>query len=168
MSSQGSETIQSVLLIQIYAAADYYTTNRTLMEQVPPVFVDIILDPYVVNIFPESLIPTGCYLIIVSIISWYLAKLIAKWLQMVARTDSSKKDEWARELHGVKFTSTQSRRRAAPFCLSTEHWRMDCNLCWIQRSPMKSTDIRTRLPVLVPASPCSWLEKVLPELGTLQ
>jgi hypothetical protein len=93
MSSQGSETIQSVLLIQIYAAADYYTTNRTLMAQVPPVFVDIILDPYVVNIFPESLIPTGCYLIIVFIISWYLAKLIAKWLQMVARTDSSKKDE---------------------------------------------------------------------------
>jgi len=79
-------------LLQILAAADYYTTNRTLMEHVPPVFVDIILDPYLLNVLPQSLVPTGVYLIVVAISSWYLAKFIARWLHMVARIDEQKKD----------------------------------------------------------------------------
>lgn len=62
------------------------------MERVPPVFVDIILDPYLLNVLPRSLVPTGVYLIVVAISSWYLAKFIARWLQMVARTDEQKKD----------------------------------------------------------------------------
>jgi hypothetical protein len=84
--------LQSVLLLQILAAADYYTTNRILMEHVPPVFVDIILDPYLLNVLPQSLVPTGVYLIVVAISSWYLAKFIARWLYMVAKTDEQKKD----------------------------------------------------------------------------
>jgi hypothetical protein len=84
--------LQSVLLLQILAAADYYTTNRILMEHVPPVFVDIILDPYLLNVVPQSLVPTGVYLIVVAISSWYLAKFIARWLYMVAKTDEQKKD----------------------------------------------------------------------------
>ena len=63
------------------------------MQQVPPVLVDIILDPYLLNIFPKSLIPTAGYLVIVSIASWYLAKYIARWLQMVAVTDEQKKND---------------------------------------------------------------------------
>jgi hypothetical protein len=62
------------------------------MEHVPPVFVDIILDPYLLNVLPRSLVPTGVYLIVVAISSWYLAKFIARWLHMVARTDKQKKD----------------------------------------------------------------------------
>lgn len=31
----------SLLLLQVFAAADYFTTNKTLMQNVPPVNVDI-------------------------------------------------------------------------------------------------------------------------------
>ncbi len=93
MSGHAPEELHSVLLVQIYAAADYYTTNQTLMEHVPPVLVDIILDPYLLNVFPRSLVPTAAYLVILAIGGWYLAKYIAKWLQMVARTDQQKKND---------------------------------------------------------------------------
>jgi hypothetical protein len=44
------------------------------------------------NVLPQSLLPTGIYLIIVAVSSWYLAKYIAKWLHMVGRMDEHKKD----------------------------------------------------------------------------
>jgi len=91
-SGHGMDQLQSVLLLQILAAADYYTTNRTLMDHVPPVFVDIILDPFLLNVLPQSLVPTGIYLLIVAISSWYLAKYISKWLHMVGRMDEQKKE----------------------------------------------------------------------------
>ena len=31
----------SILFLQVFAAADYFTTNKTLMQHVPPVNVDI-------------------------------------------------------------------------------------------------------------------------------
>lgn len=89
----GSDQVQSVLLIQVHAAADYYTTNQTLMKHVPPVLVDIILDPYLLNLFPKSLVPTAGYLLMVAIISWYLARYVAQWLRMVARSDERKKGD---------------------------------------------------------------------------
>lgn len=33
--------LDSVLFLQVFAAADYFTTNKTLMQNVPPVNVDI-------------------------------------------------------------------------------------------------------------------------------
>jgi hypothetical protein len=87
-----SKSLRSVLFLQIFAAADYYTTNRTLMENVSPVLVEIILDPFILNIFPRSLIPTAGYLLILAVCSWYLANLITSWLQMVARASQQKKD----------------------------------------------------------------------------
>ncbi len=62
------------------------------MEHVPPVFVDIILDRYLLNILPRSLVPTGVYLVLVGISSWFIAKYIAKWLHMVGKTDEQRKD----------------------------------------------------------------------------
>jgi hypothetical protein len=82
---------QSVLLVQINATADYYTTDQALMQNVPPVLVDMILDPYVLNIFPKSLIPTAYYLIAVAVIGWYVARYATRWLKLVARTDDAKK-----------------------------------------------------------------------------
>jgi len=72
--------LSSVLFLEIYAAADYYTTNKTLMEHVPPVFVDIILDPYIFNVFPRSLLPTAAYIILLAIGGWYLSKYISGWV----------------------------------------------------------------------------------------
>lgn len=79
---------ESVLLLQIHGAADYFTMNETLMDNVPPVLVDIILDPFVFNILPRSLVTTAIYLVILAIGGWYLAKLVIKWLQEYA-TDTA-------------------------------------------------------------------------------
>lgn len=84
------DDMQSVLLLRIYAAADYYTMNQTLMEHVPPVMVDIILDPFIINALPRSLKATAVYLVILAFGSWILAGYIAKWLQMSVMTDEDK------------------------------------------------------------------------------
>ncbi|RFU32651.1 hypothetical protein B7463_g3674, partial [Scytalidium lignicola] len=79
---------QSTLFLQIFAAADYYTTNITLMDNVPPVFVDIILDPYLFNVFPRSLLSTGAYIGLLAIGSWVLSGYISRWLQKLAHSDA--------------------------------------------------------------------------------
>ena len=81
----------STLLLQVFAAADYYTMNKTLMQNVPPVYVDIILDPYILNIFPQSLVPTAGYLVIIAVGSLFLSKYISSWLQDIASIDASPK-----------------------------------------------------------------------------
>ncbi|KUJ08624.1 uncharacterized protein LY89DRAFT_711636 [Mollisia scopiformis] len=83
----------STLLLQIFAAADYYTMNKTLMNDVPPVFVDIILDPYIYNVFPRSLLPTAVYIIILAIGGWHLAKYISVLVKGIGhgRSDPEKK-----------------------------------------------------------------------------
>ena len=75
---------KSVLFLQIFAAADYFSLNETLMSDVPPVLVDVILDPYLLNVFPKSLVPTAGYLIILAIGSWFLSGLIWQLLIRVA------------------------------------------------------------------------------------
>jgi hypothetical protein len=93
-SQRKRDEVSSTLLLQIFAAADYYTMNRTLMEHVPPVFVDIILDPYLFNVFPRSLVPTAAYIVLLAIGSWYLSKYISKWFQNLGeqRINLEKKD----------------------------------------------------------------------------
>jgi hypothetical protein len=54
------------------------------MSDVPPVLVDVILDPYLLNVFPISLVPTAGYLIILAIGSWFLSGLIWQLLIRVA------------------------------------------------------------------------------------
>lgn len=44
-SKDNSEQEVSGLFLCIQSAADYFTANSTLMENVPPVTADIILDP---------------------------------------------------------------------------------------------------------------------------
>jgi hypothetical protein len=59
--------------------------NNTLMNHVPLVFVDIILDPYIFNVFPRSLVSTAAYIVLLAIGSWYLSKYISKWFQNLAQ-----------------------------------------------------------------------------------
>ncbi|KAK8009266.1 hypothetical protein PG991_011817 [Apiospora marii] len=92
--SRSRERETSVLFLQILAAADYYTTNKTLMNEVPPVYVDVILDPYVFNLLPRSLLPTIGYIIVVAILSWFMARRISSWIQSVAaEPDQDKKEQ---------------------------------------------------------------------------
>jgi len=92
-SSRQPEGHSSVLFLQIFSAADYYSWNQTLLQDVPPVWVDVILDTYVFNVFPRSLIPTAGYLIIVAIGGWFLSKYISDWLCKVARDEDHKKND---------------------------------------------------------------------------
>lgn len=85
------DEVISTLFLQIYAKADYYTMNQTLMENVPPVFVDIILDPYIFNIIPRSLVPTAAYIILLAVGSWYLSRVIMEWICSIGTDQPNKK-----------------------------------------------------------------------------
>jgi len=75
-----SEIDSTLLFLQVFAAADYFSLNQTLMEIVPPVAVDVILDPYLFNILPQSLVPTGLYLLVIATGAWFLSGWISKLL----------------------------------------------------------------------------------------
>ncbi|KAI1132197.1 hypothetical protein F5Y10DRAFT_7064 [Nemania abortiva] len=87
----GLGTEGSVLLLRIDAAADFYTTNRTLMKNVPPVFVDIILDPFILNVLPRSLLYTVSYIIVVTIVSWFAGKWISSWVCLITAEPTKRK-----------------------------------------------------------------------------
>ena len=61
--------------------------NRTLMESPPPVFVDIILDPFVFNVLPRSLVPTVGYILLLAVAGWYVARYISWWIQDLREVD---------------------------------------------------------------------------------
>jgi hypothetical protein len=92
-AQQGGERAASVLLLRILAVADYFTDDMELMTNPSPVYVDIILDPFLFNLLPESLLPTVGYLLAVAALSWPIAQKISSWLQTLSRprTDGSKK-----------------------------------------------------------------------------
>jgi len=76
-----------VLFLRVRAAADFFTTNKNLMSNPPPVDVDLILDPYVFNVFPRSLAPTAVYIIVLACTGWLVSGAIWKFL----RSDSGNK-----------------------------------------------------------------------------
>ncbi|KAK3320905.1 hypothetical protein B0T19DRAFT_430900 [Cercophora scortea] len=93
-SPQGKETDHhpkesSILLLQILAAADYFTSNTSLMHTVPPVDVDIILDPFVFNVLPRSLVPTVGYILFVALVAYLLSLRIVAWLRAVVEVEGS-------------------------------------------------------------------------------
>lgn len=67
---------RSVLLLRVQSAADFFTANQTLMSSPPPVDVDIILDPYIANIFPASLVSTAIYILCLALGSWLASRVI--------------------------------------------------------------------------------------------
>jgi hypothetical protein len=82
---QDKETTHSLLFLRIQAAASYYSTNRTLMEHPPPVDVDIILDPFILNVFPRSLGPVALYITAVAVGAWFISGYIYRWLRSIAQ-----------------------------------------------------------------------------------
>lgn len=86
---QPGTTETSLLFLQIYAAADYFSLNETLMQHVPSVHVDIILDPYLLNAFPKSLLPTAGFITLVAAFALALAPRIYAFLLGVANRPST-------------------------------------------------------------------------------
>jgi hypothetical protein len=72
----GEARDSSILFLRIDAAADYYTHDKNLMQQPPPVLVDVILDPFLLNVFPRSLLPTAVYVSVVALIAWVASNKI--------------------------------------------------------------------------------------------
>ncbi|KAM0209871.1 hypothetical protein ACHAPA_009346 [Fusarium lateritium] len=81
----------SLLLLHIKASADYFTDDVALMKDPPPVLVDLILDPYLFNVVPRSLVPTAGYIVLISVVAWFVAGFIATKLQIIAITDNADK-----------------------------------------------------------------------------
>ncbi|KAM0245497.1 hypothetical protein ACHAQJ_010540 [Trichoderma viride] len=89
-----SQNDSSVLLLRVLAAADYFSHHSSLMNHPPPVLVDLILDPYLYNVLPQSLVPTVCYLVVVGVVSWFVARWVASSLTSIASSgniDQTKK-----------------------------------------------------------------------------
>ncbi|KAF4123631.1 hypothetical protein GMORB2_6332 [Geosmithia morbida] len=87
---------ESVLLLRVLAAADYYADDADLMANPPPVLVDLILDPFLLNVLPRSLAPTVGYVVAVAIATWFVARGLASQLRTFAITREqrgSKKDQ---------------------------------------------------------------------------
>ena len=84
---------EGVLFLRIRAAADFFTTNETLMQSPPPVDVDIILDPYLANVFPKSLLPTAVYIICLAVGSWYFSGIIWSALKRAAGVEGKIHDD---------------------------------------------------------------------------
>lgn len=92
------------LLLQVYAAADFYTNNLTLMNSPPLVLVDLsklflcsrssrlsiaqgltVLDPYLGDILPFSLLPTSGYIVLITLASWCITGTIWQWLHNLSQ-----------------------------------------------------------------------------------
>ncbi|KAJ6011494.1 hypothetical protein N7451_002906 [Penicillium sp. IBT 35674x] len=76
LSPDAALSTDSVLFLRVQAAADYFSHNESLMKTVPPVSVDLILDPFLWNVFPRSLVPTAIWMVVVAVV----AGLVAKWV----------------------------------------------------------------------------------------
>lgn len=80
-SRSSARSKESVLFLRVRAAADFFTTNKELMSSPPPVDVDLILDPYVFNVFPRSLGPTAAYITALAFVAWIVSGAVWKFLR---------------------------------------------------------------------------------------
>ncbi|RMZ90841.1 hypothetical protein DV736_g1920, partial [Chaetothyriales sp. CBS 134916] len=72
--------LTTFLFLQIFAKADYYTLNNTMMDIVPPVQVDLILDPYLLNVLPTTLLSTVGFILAIAVVGWFISGWIIKSL----------------------------------------------------------------------------------------
>lgn len=94
-SKDAKERTASLLLLRVHAAADYFSHHPELMRNPPPVLVDLILDPYLFNVVPESLLLTAGYIVLVAVATLSLARWVANRMTVIATTDepvSKKRD----------------------------------------------------------------------------
>jgi hypothetical protein len=91
--SVAREIEESMLFLRILAKADYYTMDQALMENVPPVYVDVILDPFLMNVFPKSLVPTAIYIVVLAVGAWVLGKWVSAWILNIQKQDEVEKEK---------------------------------------------------------------------------
>jgi hypothetical protein len=79
----------SALLLRVVAAADYVTDHTHLLDNVPPTYAEIILDPWVLGLVPATAVPIAAYIMAVAAVAVPLARAIADALALLARDDDS-------------------------------------------------------------------------------
>lgn len=92
-SEEFGEKQSSLLFLRIVAAADYFTDDTRLMSDPPPVLVDLILDPFLFNILPQSLLRTVGFVAVVVVVSLLAARWIATSLQSTAGPKGTSKSK---------------------------------------------------------------------------
>ncbi|KAK3344410.1 hypothetical protein B0T25DRAFT_326775 [Lasiosphaeria hispida] len=88
-SKTAKDEQSSTLFLEILAAADYFTTNATLMRHPPLVNAELILDPFLFNIIPRSLLPTIGLIAVVAVVSYILARWITSQLKGIVAASVS-------------------------------------------------------------------------------
>lgn len=63
------------------------------MKAPPPVHVDVILDPFVMNVFPRSLGPTAGYLVGVGVVGWIVARWVSRSIHRLGREAHKHKEK---------------------------------------------------------------------------
>ena len=67
---------------------DISKLNLILSQNVGDLILPTVLDPFLLNIFPTSLLPTGVYLIVLALLAWYLSEYIYQGLYQISRIDT--------------------------------------------------------------------------------
>jgi hypothetical protein len=80
---------QSMLFLRVRAKADYFSSNKTLMQFPPDVLVDIILDEYLYGVLPDSLKWTVVYILGVAGLAWYISPAVLRLLLDIAHSSDS-------------------------------------------------------------------------------
>lgn len=62
------------------------------MASVPPVMADLILDPFLWNVFPRSLVPTAVYTVIIAVVAYFVGGVLARSLSDIL-ANAARKDE---------------------------------------------------------------------------
>jgi hypothetical protein len=88
-------TSTSALLLRIVATADYFTDVQCLMENVPPTYTEIILDPWVHGMIPATVVPIAAYVLAVIAVAYPLARAITRGIESLVDVTQSrdKKDK---------------------------------------------------------------------------
>lgn len=55
--------------------------------------VDVILDPFILNVFPRSLVPTAVWIIVVTVLAWYIGGWVVKTLSEIISSAAAADDE---------------------------------------------------------------------------
>ncbi|KAL2759526.1 hypothetical protein ACRALDRAFT_2023707 [Sodiomyces alcalophilus JCM 7366] len=85
----GAMGYPSAIFLRVRAAADYYSEDAARMAQVEPPLVDIIMDPYVLGIIPESLMSTVAYVIVIAVLAILLSRHIVSRIRRLIGTDKT-------------------------------------------------------------------------------
>ncbi|KIV98656.1 hypothetical protein, variant [Verruconis gallopava] len=82
---------EPVLFLRLRSTSDFVAAERTLMQHPLDVGADIILDSYLLDILPQSLIPTVALTFVIAIYAWFLSGMTWRTLQdiVIARRSKS-------------------------------------------------------------------------------